>query len=195
MTGWGGEPYVWEQRSYNTRTGDGPNDLRDEDHSEACVGDAADERETESHGWVEQATRDTEEDPSVDSETEAERQWDVHQRAESWRGSGIIRVVGSFSFVRDLGTSEREEQEEKCAEELANSLRRVSSLMRDAWVWEGAALTATTWLRTGCGWPLGTSDGLRPVSKASRWVALGRTMRRSWTGGWTFMAAVVFCFF
>jgi hypothetical protein len=128
MTGWGGEPYVREQRSYNTRTGDGPNDLRDEDHSEAGVGNATDERETESHGWVEEAPTDTEEDPSVDSETEAERQRDVHQRAESWRGSGVIRVVGRFSFVRDLGAGEGEEEEEECSEELADSLRRVSSL-------------------------------------------------------------------
>jgi hypothetical protein len=107
--------------------------LRDEDHSEAGVGNATDERETESHGWVEEAPTDTEEDPSVDSETEAERQRDVHQRAESWRGSGAIRVGGRFSFVRDLGAGEGEEEEEECSEELADSLRRVSSLAGEMW--------------------------------------------------------------
>jgi hypothetical protein len=123
--------YVRKQRRHNACSGDGPNNLRDEDHSEARVGDATDERETESHGRVEQATRDTEEDPSVDSKTEAERQRDVQQRAEGWMGSGTVGVVGSFSFVRDLGTSEREEEEEERAEELANSLRHVSSLTYD----------------------------------------------------------------
>jgi hypothetical protein len=60
-------------------------------------------------------------------------------------------------------------------------------------MWE--QYTATAWLRTGFGWPAGTSDGLRAVGTASRCVAPGVTMNRSWTGGWMFMAAVAVCFF
>jgi hypothetical protein len=119
MTGRRGKTYAREQRRHNACTGNGPNDLCDEDHSEACVGDAANEC---------QATRDTEEDPSVDSETEAECQRDVHQRAKGWMSSGTIGVIGSFSFVRNLSAGEGEEEEEERAEELADSLRRVSSL-------------------------------------------------------------------
>jgi hypothetical protein len=128
MTGRRGKTYAREQRRHNACTGNGPNDLCDEDHSEACVGDTANECQAESHNWVVQATRDTEEDPSVDSETEAECQRDVHQRAKGWMSSGTIGVIGSFSFVRNLSAGEGEEEEEERAEELADSLRRVSSL-------------------------------------------------------------------
>jgi hypothetical protein len=128
MTARGGKTYARKQRRHNARTGNAPNDLCDKDHSEACVGDAANECQAESHSRVEEATRDTEEDPSVDSETEAERQRDVYQRAKGWMSSCAIGVVGVFSFVRNLGAGEGEEEEEECAEELADSLRPVSSL-------------------------------------------------------------------
>jgi hypothetical protein len=165
--------------------------LRDEDHSETRVADAADECETQGDGRVEKATADAEEDPSADRETESECQRDVQQRARGHHPSGIIDRIG---FDCDLSTGEGEEEEEERAKELAERLRRVSDFMNGMSVMGRRARTATIWPRVGCGLPAGTSDGLRPTSAALRAVALGRTMNRSWTGGWTFMVAVAIVF-
>lgn len=70
----GDETYLWKQHFHNASTGDGSNDLRDGDHSSASVCQAADECQSQSHSWVEEAAADAEEHPRADRKTESERQ-------------------------------------------------------------------------------------------------------------------------
>lgn len=68
------DTYVREEHFDDSRAGDSSEDLCDEDHSSARVREASNESQTESYGRVEESAADTEEDPSADRETEAERQ-------------------------------------------------------------------------------------------------------------------------
>jgi len=67
------ETHFREQHFNNAGTGDGSNDLRDDDHSSACVFQATDERQSQSYSWVEQAATDSEEHPRADCKGESER--------------------------------------------------------------------------------------------------------------------------
>jgi hypothetical protein len=116
----GDETHLWEQHFHNAGTGDGSNDLRNDYHSSARICQATDQRQGQSHSWVEQAAADAEEHPRADRKTESERKRDVQQCADGWRGR--IGTRQSFSFVRDLRTGEGEEEEKECAEKFANGL-------------------------------------------------------------------------
>jgi hypothetical protein len=73
----GDETHFREQHFHNACCGDGSNDLSKDDHSGACVSQAADQCQSQGHSWVEQPTANAEEDPCAYSETEAEGQRDV----------------------------------------------------------------------------------------------------------------------
>lgn len=76
--------------------------------------------------WVEEAASDTEEDPGIDGEGEAKSQSDVGQsRRVGCLRDGTVVVVGLVARITrgsigDLGGAEGEEQEQECADELAN---------------------------------------------------------------------------
>ena len=87
--------------------------------------------------WIEQATSDAEEDPSVDSKRETKGQCNVQQgRCVGCLSDGTIIIVlrGGItsSGVGDLGSAESEEQKEKGSDELANDCDElVADLVRE----------------------------------------------------------------
>ena len=70
----GEETHFREQHFHNAGTGDGSNNLCDDDHGSARICQAADECQSQSYSWIEQSAANTEEHPRTDCETEPERQ-------------------------------------------------------------------------------------------------------------------------
>ena len=66
--------FAWEKGGDDTRSSHGTEKFSHEGDTGSDPGHAADERETECHGGIEEAAGDAEEDPGIDSQTKAESQ-------------------------------------------------------------------------------------------------------------------------
>lgn len=88
----------------------------DKERHEVTTGGLQDDVDTRldsaTYSWVEEPSTDAEEDPDIDSEGESEGQRDVHQGLD-------VHWPGTEKVVGRLCRCECEEEEQKCANELA----------------------------------------------------------------------------
>ena len=110
---------VREHASDQSSRSNTTHNLNDEQKTATNPGQCANQAHTKGNCRVEESTRDAEEDPGVDSKRKAEAKCDILQllRIRSCFRNGL--TTGGRNTVGDLGTRQREPQEENSADEFS----------------------------------------------------------------------------